>query len=155
MFKLLLAVFFEVLEDSRRIYSKCWWIPGGGFWSVGGFLEGNFEVQDDWGELTIGLIFWRWGSYNKTLIVNQGKGCLKKKNTSIISVTWPWIPNQVSCHWYCFFKEACQLPDWQTYKKYQNYLEPVYQCPVMSSKNSKKISHPDLEIYLCLILVRK
>ena len=40
-------------------------------------------------------------------------------------------------------------------QKIQNYLEPVYQCPVMSSKNSKKITHPDLEIYLCLISARK
>ena len=93
MFKLLLAVFFEVLEDSRRIYSKCWWIPGGGFWSVGGFLEGNFEVQDDWGELTIGLIFWRWGSYNKTLIVSQGKGCLKKEKQSDNQENLPSILN--------------------------------------------------------------
>ena len=52
---------------------------------------------------------------------------------------------EISLNLLDFIKEVCQLPDWQTYKKFrvilsliftwlrltwsiQNYLEPVYQC---------------------------
>ena len=50
-----------------------------------------------------------------------------------------------------FSKEISQLTDWQTYKKFRIIWNKCTNIPGMSSKNFRKISYPDLEIfqYLC------
>ena len=62
---------------------------------------------------------------------------------------------EISLHLSNFSKEVSPLTDWQTYKKFRIFRKWCSNIIGMSPKNFRKISHPQLEIYLYLSKLSK
>ena len=91
-----------------------------------------------------------WQTYKKFRIIWNWPANIPKmspRNFRIISQ-----PEQgIFLYLYYISKKLRQLTDWKTYKKLRIIWNWPANIPEMSSKNFRKISHPELDIsqYLC------
>ena len=90
-----------------------------------------------------------WQTYKK--IRNIWNWCTKVPRMSPRNFRKIYHPElDLSLHVYNFSKEVSQLTYWQTYKKFRIIWNWPAIIPEMSSKNFRKISHPELDISLYL-----